>query len=83
MIFIQPSIVNSARTLQDIQADMDARYRVSGDSRTFADGPGVLPGVDEIPRADPRGKNRSKPAPAAGQSTESLVKPSLRPAHRR
>lgn len=75
MIFIQPSVVNSARTLDDVQADMDARYNVSGDSRGFADGEGVLP-----PRAEPVGKNRGN-APDEGK--ESVVKPSLRPAHRR
>jgi type II secretory pathway component GspD/PulD (secretin) len=75
MIFIQPSIVNSARTLDDVQADMDARYNVSGDSRGFADGEGVLP-----PRAEPVGKNRGA-APSA--ENDSIVKPSLRPVHRR
>ena len=75
MIFIQPSVVNSARTLEDVQADMDARYSVSGDSRGFADGAGVLP-----PRAEPVGKNRGA---ADGGGSDSIVKPSLRPGHRR
>ncbi len=75
MIFIQPSIVNSARTLDDVQMDMDARYRVSGDSRGFADGDGVLP-----PRAEPVGKNRGA---ADDGGSDSIVKPSLRPVHRR
>jgi type II secretory pathway component GspD/PulD (secretin) len=80
MVFIQPSIVNSDRTLNDVQADMDNRYKVSGDARGFADGPGVLPAVDEIPRPAEKGKpaKTSKAAP-----TETIVKPSLRPAHRR
>ena len=75
MIFIQPSVVNSARALDDVQTDMDARYNVSADSRTFADGEGILP-----PRAEPVGKNHGAPhEPSSG----SIVKPSLRPVHRR
>jgi general secretion pathway protein D len=85
MIFIQPSIVKSARALNDVQADMDARYKVSADSRNFADGPGVLPNIDDIPRAVEDGKNRTQlrqPA-AASRPAASNVRPSLRPAHRR
>jgi type II secretory pathway component GspD/PulD (secretin) len=85
MIFIQPSIVKNARALYDVQADMDARYKVSGDARNFADGPGVLPDVDEIPRAEEGGKNRSRPQSTTTTSrpATSTVRPSLRPAHRR
>ncbi len=85
MVFIQPSIVNSDRTLNDVQADMDNRYKVSGDARGFADGPGVLPDVDEIPRVEQQGKNsatKKSPPPSAG-SQAPAVKQSLRPAHRR
>jgi len=84
MIFIQPTIVKNDRSLHDVQADMDNRYKVSGPSRGFADGNGLLPAVDEIERVDSRGKGRraaqtpSEPAPS-----ESLVRPSIRPAHRR
>jgi len=84
MVFIQPSIVNSDRTLGDVQADMDARYKVSPDARGFADGPGVLPAVDEVPRVEEKGTSSRRPAqPSPESPTGSSVKPSLRPAHRR
>jgi general secretion pathway protein D len=86
MVFIQPSIVNNDRALHDVQVDMDNRYRVSGDSRNFADGAGVLPGVDELEPVDARGKNTAspirKPAATAAAPAPS-VKPSIRPVHRR
>ena len=80
MVFIQPSIVKNDRALNDVQADMDARYKVSGDARSFADGPGVLPAAGEIPQNAEKGK----PAGARQAApTATTVKPSLRPAHRR
>jgi general secretion pathway protein D len=45
MIFIQPSIVNSKKTLDNVQSDMDRRYDVSDPARTFGDG-GVLPSLE-------------------------------------
>ena len=83
MVFIQPSIVNNDRALYDVQSDMDARYKVSGDARNFADGPGVLPEVDEIPQVQEKGASRSTPPPPPDGANHSSVKPSLRPAHRR
>ena len=83
MVFIQPSIVNSDRTLHDVQADMDNRYKVSPDARNFADGPGVLPEVDEIPQVLEKGASRSDYAPPPTSPGQSTVRPSLRPAHRR
>ena len=59
MIFIQPSIVNSAGSLDYVQADMDSRYNVSEQSRTFADG-AVLPPLDPI-----IGKGSAAAAPVA------------------
>lgn len=52
MIFIQPSIVNNERSMNAIQTDMDARYKISGKAREFADGPGVLPPAGSIPMND-------------------------------
>jgi type II secretion system protein D len=84
MVFIQPSIVNSDRSLYDVQAEMDNRYKVSGDARGFADGNGLLPGVEEIPRAEKTGRGTAAKPAAAPQATQtSTVKPSLRPPHRR
>jgi type II secretion system protein D len=61
MIFISPSIVNNNANLSDIQTDMDSRYKISPKARNFADGPGVLPDVNAIPRLDPAGKNGTPP----------------------
>jgi type II secretion system protein D len=85
MVFIQPTIVKNDRSLSDVQIDMDARYKVSADAHKFADGPGVLPGVKEIPRVEATGKGGSttaapKATPAANPSS---MKPSIRPAHRK
>lgn len=84
MVFIQPSIVSNDRSLTDVQVDMDNRYKVSPGARGFADGPGVLPPVDEIPRANEKGKaaNAAKTS-ASERHTDNVVKPSIRPAHRR
>jgi type II secretory pathway component GspD/PulD (secretin) len=85
MVFIQPSIVTSSRSLNDVQTDMDARYKVSPNARDFADGTGVLPGLNDVPQVEERGKGgstykASTSQPATGSST---MRPSLRPAHRR
>jgi hypothetical protein len=40
---------------------MDSRYKVSHKARQFADGPGVLPNVDDIPRVEAKGKNATAP----------------------
>lgn len=79
MVFIQPSIVNSDRTLNDVQADMDGRYKVSPKAHDFADGDGALPGLDEIPQVQEKGQGNSgrADAPAAKKKT------TIRPAHRR
>ena len=61
MIFISPSIVNDERSLGNVQSDMDSRYKVSHKARQFADGPGVLPNVDDIPRVEAKGKNATAP----------------------
>jgi len=89
MVFIQPSIVNNQTSLDDVQADFDARYQVSDDARNFADGPGVLPPPDAIQPVVEKGQGNVRRS-AAPQSTieietqtESIVRPSLRPIHRR
>jgi type II secretion system protein D len=46
MIFIQPTIVNSDKTLDDLQLNMDERYDVSDPARLFADG-AVLPPLQD------------------------------------
>lgn len=96
MVFIQPSIVSSDRSLNDLQADMDARYKVANKTRTFADGPGVLPPMnDGVPINDKEnGSNyrttyeESSPPPRAKPVAEISNKPTklkrpMRPPHRR
>jgi type II secretory pathway component GspD/PulD (secretin) len=88
MVFIQPSIVKNDRSLNAVQADMDARYKVSPKAREFADGPGVLPPVDAIPVSDkassPVSTKAVTRAPAPQEpAASSTVKPSIRPAFRR
>jgi len=49
MIFIQPSIVNNARSLSNVQKDMNSRTKVAKRALKFADGSGVLPTSDDYP----------------------------------
>ncbi len=78
MVFIQPSIVNSDRSLNDLQSDMDARYKVSKKVREFGDGPGVLPPVETIIPVDDKESGRSTTAsPPRAQAT--TVKRPFRP----
>lgn len=82
VVLMQPSIVKNATSLQNVQTDIDNRYKISPDVRNFADGDGVLPGVNEIQRPETFGKNGSRPASQSATGA-SNVKPSIRPAHRR
>jgi general secretion pathway protein D len=90
MVFMQPSIVSSDRSLNAVQADMDARYKTSGDARRFADGPGVLPPVDAIspmddqqPALSATGKRpKAIIIPPASAATAIPMKASIRPNHR-
>ena len=76
MVFIQPSIVNSDRSLGDVQSDMDNRYKASPRVRDFADGDSL----DGIPPVEDKGKGGSTVEATPSTST---MKPSIRPAHRR
>ncbi len=73
LVFIQPRVVNDPASLYDAQVDMDNRYDVSGPSRDFANGPGVLPepgavGTPDQPAAAPQ-QPASTAAPATADST--------------
>ena len=83
MVFIQPSIVNNERSLDDVQGGMDNRYKVSGKTRNFADGPGVLPTVDEIPRVETSGKNGAAPKAQAVDSSPRKAVKKTQPVFRR
>jgi type II secretory pathway component GspD/PulD (secretin) len=82
MVFIQPSIVNNDRSLYAVQSDMDARYKVSPDTRAMADGPGVLPPVDAIPE-DKGASDTTRTATYEATTPSVKKKPAFRPIHRR
>ncbi len=89
MVFIQPSIVRSDRSLDAVQADMDSRYQVSGKARTFADGPGVLPPTGAITPVTDKETSHGNKATSRSQAvapparTTSTMKDSIRPANRK
>jgi general secretion pathway protein D len=84
MVFIQPSIVSNNRSLNSVQADMDARYKVTPSVREFADGPAILPAPEIVlPLDDKRGSRAVVVPTTAPRSGASIVKPTIRPAHRR
>jgi type II secretion system protein D len=63
MIFIQPSIVNGAKSLNSVQSNMDDRYDVSDPARLFADGPDLPPLVDpSIAPGSEKDANKTAPA---------------------
>lgn len=82
LVFLQPSIIRSRGSLDSLQSDVDRRYKVSGDLRTFADGPGVLPPPDAIrPLADKGGaKGVSKDAAKSCPPRATPVTPQPEPA---
>ena len=84
LVFIQPSIVTDPEGINRVQADMDSRYSVSGDTRTFADGPGVLPPVDAIAPAAGTGNAApaTKPVPVTNDGSN-FNRDLKRPPHRR
>jgi type II secretory pathway component GspD/PulD (secretin) len=84
LVFIQPSIVTDPESTNRVQTDMDSRYAVSGDARTFADGPGVLPPVDAIAPAPGTGNAApaAKPVPVTNDGSN-FNRDLKRPPHRR
>ncbi|MEX1116186.1 MAG: secretin N-terminal domain-containing protein [Akkermansiaceae bacterium] len=84
MVFIQPSIVSNDRSLYAVQTDMDSRYKVSEDTRTMADGPGVLPPVDAIPeQKGAAGNFTTSTTTFESTAPAGKKKPAFRPIHRR
>jgi type II secretory pathway component GspD/PulD (secretin) len=87
MVFIQPSLVRNDRSLNAVQADMDSRYKVSGQVRDMADGPGVLPPADAITPVEDKSGSRStytrQTAPAPQPAPTTKMRPSLRSAFRK
>lgn len=83
LVFIQPSIVNSRSSLDNAQMDADNRYKLSSDTRRFADGQGVLPPPEPVkpvadkftaPAAPPRATAVAPEASGTGK-----VKKTIRP----
>lgn len=73
MIFIQPQIVKGARSLYDVQAEMDTRFDVAQETRNFANGPGVLPARDAVDleeKPPPAPSGRNYPAAVPVEPTE-------------
>ncbi len=64
MVFIQPSIVNNDRSLAAVQADMDARYKVSENVHSTDNGAGVLPPLQVIEPLPEKGSSGRMSAPA-------------------
>lgn len=48
LIFIQPKIVKDSDSLYEGQADIDRRYKLEEENRSFIDGPGVLPPAEVV-----------------------------------
>jgi len=83
MVFLQPSVVKNARSLEAVQADMDARYQVSDDLHGMANGPGVLPDVSSLePVNDKGGTRRVEYQSLPAESETSTLKPRIRPTFR-
>jgi general secretion pathway protein D len=92
MVFMQPSIVANERSLNDVQADMDSRYKVSQRAREFAERgdvpplPALLPPAPMETLSEKESARTVNPGPrstTAAPARSTTLKPSLRPAHRR
>ncbi len=80
LVFLQSSIVNNRNSLDYVQRDADDRYKLSPDTRRFADGQGVLPPVDPAPVSDKASKAQPAPYPAPTQAQPTGgMKKSIRP----
>ncbi|MEI6674953.1 MAG: secretin N-terminal domain-containing protein [Verrucomicrobiota bacterium] len=81
LIFIQPSIITSRSSLDNVQGDMDRRYKATASTRKFADGPGGLPAPDVAPVSD-KGAAIPKAKPVVPQPAPSPLKKSISPGFR-
>ncbi|MCP5546938.1 MAG: hypothetical protein H7A50_06135 [Akkermansiaceae bacterium] len=85
LVFIQPTVVSDNFSLDNVQTDFDGRYKVAPGAREFGEGPSVLPAAGEITVDDGKsGRRTTIVTPAASQiDSSSILKPSIRPIHRR
>jgi type II secretory pathway component GspD/PulD (secretin) len=82
LVFIQPSIVNNRSSLDYVQSDADSRYKLSPNTRRFADGGEVLPPVEPTaPVSDKAAQPAKATRPPAASKTPSggTMKKSIRP----
>ena len=56
IVFIQPSIVRDAQTMNEAQSDMDRRYNISDDARKFSD----PPPPEAVPVEEPKPAKKSR-----------------------
>ena len=56
IVFIQPSIVRDSQTMNDAQTDMDRRYNISPDARSFAE----PPPPEAVPVEEPKPAKKSR-----------------------
>jgi type II secretory pathway component GspD/PulD (secretin) len=77
MVFMQPTIVKGATTLNEVQADMDSRYKITPSIQNFANN-GVLPSKPEN-----KGKGGSSVETSSPTGGGSNMKSTIRPAHKR
>ncbi|MES2474884.1 MAG: secretin N-terminal domain-containing protein [Verrucomicrobiota bacterium] len=84
LVFLQPSVVKSARSLDAVQADFDSRYQVSGPLHELANGPGMVPDTGTpAPISDKGGESYPVTSDPSEVSGSTNLKPSIRPAFRR
>jgi type II secretion system protein D len=88
MVFIQPSIVQNASSLNTVQTDMDSRYKVSEPAHGMANGPDGKPADDNLLPIEEKGKAAApkvapKEAPKAAAKPKSKANSSAQPANRK
>lgn len=87
LVFLQPSVVKNARSLDAVQADIDARYKVSGPLHEFADGKGMIPDTSPVVPVSDKESAHNPVTTETYETYESSgstnLKPSIRPAFRR
>jgi len=85
LVFIQPTVVSDNFSLDNVQTDFDGRYKVAPGAREFGEGPSVLPAAGEITVDDGKSARRTTIVTPAASHTDSssMLKPSIRPIHRR
>lgn len=85
MVLIQPSVVKNDRSLQAVQADMDARHKIATKIQNDTEGIGVLPPIGAVEsnyNSPSTTKAHRSHSPEPIDSPASNIKPKLRPIYR-